>query len=297
MEHVMPMDQHDLPACYAFTAAQMVDAYRFSHGDTHYGHQTSGLAAALGTAVHNRQTSIAGGMICPVVDSIAEAGTCDQRSVLSMIGIYGNMKVLAQLYDRYRATGMPQTALRDWVVDQIISQLRAMGASGPMVPSRQSVALLLEQSSQTTFLNGLMSADCPNGHQYTPQIGQCKKLPDPWTYTHVMASIQSRLSQRAAQPIGIDYCAAVLKHGRGYLAEAHYGSADACYPHASLIIGRERDSAGRCRFLVRNVWGTDCKSNRHLEYSSHWTCEEGKGNVWVDAEDLVKNTIRAFYLE
>jgi hypothetical protein len=55
MENVPVRDQGDERICYAMTAAEMADAYRFSHkppkGDTHFDHQTSGFqVAALGTA-------------------------------------------------------------------------------------------------------------------------------------------------------------------------------------------------------------------------------------------------------
>jgi hypothetical protein len=54
-----------------------------------------------------------------------------------------------------------------------------------------------------------------------------------------------------------------------------------CGAHASLIIGRRRNSVGTCELLVRNSYGTDCNNYND---SVKKNCE--KGNIWV-ARDLI----------
>ena len=58
MEHVPPSYQGDLGLCYAYTAAQLVDAWRFSHDDHDYSHLTSALEVAVGLAQQEKKDSV-----------------------------------------------------------------------------------------------------------------------------------------------------------------------------------------------------------------------------------------------
>ncbi len=104
MQHVNPRNQGDLGDCYAESAAQMSDAFRFSHaaptGDRYFGHQTSALEAAISATKHHRAAyhsmiqmfssdptarklhDIWGGLACDVFESLKEKGSCSNERVL-----------------------------------------------------------------------------------------------------------------------------------------------------------------------------------------------------------------------
>jgi aminopeptidase C len=67
--------------------------------------------------------------------------------------------------------------------------------------------------------------------------------------------------------------------------------------HASLIIGRRRDpKTGVCQYRVRNSYGADCVGkNGKSKYSPDWQCDAG--NIWVDEDELMKNTVGVSYLK
>ena len=71
-----------------------------------------------------------------------------------------------------------------------------------------------------------------------------------------------------------------------------------CGYHESLIIGKRQISyinhlgitIKYDQYLIRNSWGNDTSS-----YSPAW--ETDKGNVWVNADDLLENIDSVTYLE
>ncbi len=87
MEHVSALDQDGIGTCYAYTAAQMVDAYRFSHGDTNYKFRTSGIEAAIGSASTTLfPTDFEGGYEADAINYLRANGSCDQRFVQESYG-------------------------------------------------------------------------------------------------------------------------------------------------------------------------------------------------------------------
>ena len=81
-------------------------------------------------------------------------------------------------------------------------------------------------------------------------------------------------------PVGINYCANILEH------PDYSGSIDAkdCEKHVSMIVGTARDQNGKCTYVVRNSWGTNCGRN---VYHKDYTCRDG--NIYIPKEALLKN--------
>ncbi len=89
MENVPVTNQKGIPLCYAFSAAQMVDAYRFTYDKSaHFNHLTSPLMAAVGaswdTGFNYFETLNYGGFLCEAVDSIVKYGSCSQKLTESL---------------------------------------------------------------------------------------------------------------------------------------------------------------------------------------------------------------------
>jgi hypothetical protein len=122
-----------------------------------------------------------------------------------------------------------------------------------------------------------------------PQSCNAKRLSSSKPYKETMKKLDHYISNDpTAKPVGIVYCGNVLLQGKKFVGTKKnlFGkqtSTEECNDHVSLVIGR-REIKGECQYLVRNSWGTDPSG-----YSTDWDVEHG--NIWVDADALIKNTI------
>ena len=92
LANVPVMDQDGSGLCYTYSGSQMIDAYRFSHGDTQTSHLTSPFISALrykaedvsspGYKGDSVNLMIDAGQIDELVSSVAQHGSCS-RTVLS----------------------------------------------------------------------------------------------------------------------------------------------------------------------------------------------------------------------
>lgn len=96
----------------------------------------------------------------------------------------------------------------------------------------------------------------------------------------MQSTVSKILSSEKPAPIGISYNSGVLdKNGDG-------GN------HGSIIIGqRFNQKTNTCEFLVRNSYGTNCKTKK-MNYK--WPCESG--NLWVPGPALFPETYEITYL-
>ena len=75
MEHVVRRDQLSLGDCYGHVSAELIDAWRFSHGDQNYAFQTSGVFAAL------YSDGTEGGSIASGTKFILKNGSCSVAEI------------------------------------------------------------------------------------------------------------------------------------------------------------------------------------------------------------------------
>ncbi len=112
-------------------------------------------------------------------------------------------------------------------------------------------------------------------------------------------------------PVGISYCAYTLTNKPPFDGitsrmplrfKKDSNGKNLCGNHASLIIGsRWNKKQKSCELLVRNTWGTGCKSYKKGYPAASSTVKgqdvkcEG-GNIWVDYKELEKNIYRVQHL-
>ena len=70
MAHVLEQDQGAFPTCWSTVAAEMIDAWRFSHGDARTGLHTSPLKFADDVWHLNRRPSYTGGDACKAINQM-----------------------------------------------------------------------------------------------------------------------------------------------------------------------------------------------------------------------------------
>ena len=106
--------------------------------------------------------------------------------------------------------------------------------------------------------------------------------------------IGDRLDLPNPQPIGIDICAQVLKTKDAHAWNADKpGDCDGGQRHSVIIIGRKLNpDSGKCQFILRNSWGTDCWQ---YKVGAKLSCD-ARGQPAVDADLLTDNVFRLNWL-
>lgn len=315
MSHVPVRNQGPLGTCYAETAAQVLDAYRFSRGDRNYDHPTSSFMTALYYAEEEGKDWFEGGQICRALTISANLGRCDEVALNKTLGCNSNkqLKLLVRgvvwhhrKYQKYadnieklqsesRVRAPAQILARDQMerdrqkklqetTDEMMTYLIRAGVSRSALPPKNFIGSLLAQKNSILLLKKVLTQNCAKNIQYldvTPP--QCKQDKGYVVGKNGLKQrIDDALEKSNALPVGIAYCSEVLKKGLGYRGLAS-GGCKKKDDHASLIIGRRPNRTGTdCEYLVRNSWGTSCK-----QYSKDWDCESG--NIWVDQRALFNN--------
>lgn len=289
MENVHPRDQGPYGICYAETATQLADAWRFTHGDTDYGRQTAVMSAAIGLADMNAgKDPFNGGWSCNVVDFLRQDGGHDDFKVKECIvradkNDPNAVDRLGSIYDSYikelsakiaENGGNPVSSttvqnLRN-AFAEVVRQDPGLGAGS--LPSK--VLPDFFGYKRERFIAAIGSYDCFNKDPARPlDLPACVKDIDPHrAASDYRAIVDQRLALPAAQPVEISYCATLLQQGPSYPGvNRDPAAASRCAPqangkpggsHSSLIIGRRTAADGTCQYLVRNSWGASCKGGK-----------------------------------
>lgn len=292
MEHVAIRAQGAQPICFAEAAAQVVDAWRFTHQDTDYSFQTSGLVAALQTYQRSGQVELeGGGWVKEAIETIKTNKACSLAATLETKD--------SQMVDDIVA--LLKTARNDKKFDE----LKQLGTSpyclppGQFLPDTEQLIRLAQDSDPQRLFSRALVVPCQGKNlKAAPKIGLIPLL-------DVVASPPLEISQRlsaqiknpGSMPVPLDFCANLLKD-RGYRASFSRSGPDTrCSEgqHAVLVVGkRPNPQNGRCEFLIRNSYGPDC--GRGKQAGLAWDCD-GRGNTWIDAEALSRSAYHLYQVK
>mgnify|MGYP001560862862 CR=1 FL=1 len=316
MEHVPVRDQGQFGNCYAHAAAQMYDAWRFSHGDQRFDHPSSGLMAAISYVesvnaekvkanhAEDQKKNIDGGYACNVINSMKTCGSCDESVCISktegraqFTEFYKTMTDSMNLNDRVMSRRSSQSDVHHWVRSDVCASLGKGGlqANAQFLERIESTIL---KGNTIEVLSAFKNQVCSASNQINlDRIDKIKPCTEGFRENGTMTAtaIHGLLTKNNAQPVAVVFCGKLLKNGRGFRGlqymqeESKVIDSDSdgknCGPHQALIIGQRRNPMTyRCEFLIRNSWGTDAK------YPKWEKDTEGVGNVWVDGHDLMENT-------
>jgi hypothetical protein len=308
----MPLyDQGANMMCYSYTAVQLVDYWREDHGlkigkikmmpsTPLYG---AFLSRVLLPKVGGKQT-LDLGSISLVLEGIKKYGMCKENIIKKIIKKFTSDKKISQeefLFETERlfalhsgesfnlggAIWTPFEKIRNWKYPPKINREKLKWAMGPYLKKENFVKFLKNVFGEC-FLKENIILDSQKIPTSVRLYMRNRK-----TFYHAIIKLLDKGNK--PQPIGIGYCSNVLSD-KSYEGMVFRGNEPIqekynCNGHASVIVGK-RTRKGRCEFLVRNTWGTDC------EYS--WEClKNKKGHVqglWVDGISLVNNSQALYYL-
>ncbi len=281
MQFVPVRDQGAYGICYAETATQMVDAYRFSVlKDPAHELHSAVLSTAVGLNIELNKDPFAGGQICNATNFIKTDGYYDSFSVSTCIVKHETKDVVTTLSSFYDAFWMDQNNYKKtqavnlapdalnaaWSVhfndglasltQQIQDWLGTQGVLSYLKPSQAVIKDLLSLT-KLRFIWGIEGYQCfaasPTYHVELPSCKNTNILN--YAPTQRVASMNSLLDHSNGQPIGISYCDRVLTVGASYGGVGSNGGAAQCIPvldskrnvipgngmHASLVMGRRKN--------------------------------------------------------
>ncbi|MEK7690747.1 MAG: hypothetical protein AAB425_06980, partial [Bdellovibrionota bacterium] len=281
--------------CYAYTAAAMFDAARFSSGDERTELVSSGFAAALDYKSKFKGKNPDGGYVCGlagVMPGLRHRGACSTKALppfRNSVSLNRTVKIIQAAWKLTREDTLPGVQAPVARETRVKPALIAYGMQTQDLPPDHEIDELLQKKSLTKLLKKLLvEPSCAKDDRIEWDVRRCKSgLKIAKSVRARVGDMNALLRRENAQPIEISFCSAVLTEGYAALSDPKkwnvlFMSGEKCGYHAALVIGR-RVRDGQQEFLVRNSWGKSC-----LPYAPEWECEAGKGNIWVDGNALMK---------
>jgi|GEM_PF-2143993 len=318
--HGLPVYSQIGATCYAYAAANAIDAWRNSQGPLPPEERTNPFELAVGNGqlAHGQirlEDTVSGGGLCPVVRYARLEGVCTQRVLPLQISrgpetseaelieadaedawvekLGSVIRGINGIHKKYRALSCAERSgeAGDELVSRLTERLESYGLPSGRFPESQELKRALRKSTQRFQRAVLTDPFCDGLRTPLELPGKCYQeatvLESP---ARIISKIDKRLVDARSQPVGIAYCSKLLRKGISYRGFSHrlwdfdFVDTDACGGHVSLITGKRiRAETGKLEFLIHNSWGDGCK-----RYSPDWECRKGK--IWVDAGTLAENT-------
>jgi hypothetical protein len=325
-------DQLDLGVCYSYAAAELLDAYQYSH-DPSYKDQTSGvdLAFTARTDYSTREKAEKPGTRLPPVgygnpvEAIQQAvtqGTCSESQVISGLSYDSTSRRstesaflvrLADYFQAYRSYAALHSTESDLLKKRLDHDavglacfLMDQNVALTELPSIDSLKTLLVQNDEKTFIQSVISSKCLPAKRRIPKV--CPQAKVIGSDDHAKAAIENLFSGTAPlQPTALGFCVNRLtpaynkaswrpptRHpGSPGIPETNDMDESSCGAHWAVAAGM-REVNGKCEVLIRNSWGKSC-DYYSPEFSDPDHCEGG--SVWVPEDVLAPNLFATSWIE
>ncbi len=297
-------DQDSFGSCYAYVAAQLIDAFRVSHKLPNPKSLTSPVKLTTDTMDSNAEQG--GGYIEKAIENAKYYGSCNKKVTDQLLSKLNEKEFYAQTLSHYRHYLKEQERqsmfkkLTNTILGNDFSALQSIrcnlqntGLSKNLLPSLADLDKIIKESYkwENIYLKNLISNICKN------DTLDLSNLPNPISeyITHKPWDAQERanqtqivlnrlLTEKNAQPVGITFCGITLTNP---LYNGHPYNTDECKRHAAIIVGSKKTSDGSCMYLMRNAFGTGCELPRRFGLE----CEDGTGQIWLKGDRIGKATL------
>lgn len=300
MEHVPVTFQGHVGICYGHAAAQMLDAWRFSHGSGDSSSLSSPFEIAVGvTDATTPKVDFDDGAynVCPSIHYGMKMGTCDSAWVEDLYSAQGVQRAdfadlvkklqtdVKQAHEQSAELSLATQAEKDLVKLIAPSESEAVQA----LPASDALLKDVQRASYTEAMYEFLKPYCakkarnsiPGGIKCLDSRGLSGK--------DIFQRVHQLLLQKNPQPVAIKMCRNLFEQGHTYVGVSGNGFTADCQIHWPLVIGQKM-IGGKCHFLVRNSFGTG-----DTGYSPDWMPRE-HGNLWIDEDALINNTLQMSYL-
>ncbi|MCM2322871.1 MAG: hypothetical protein NDJ90_06380 [Oligoflexia bacterium] len=237
-----------------------------------------------------------------MIAAISGGGSCSKDSTVEVQESQLVQDLVALLKRiRYRKHQNPKKPLelteeeREGLA-RYIGNPNCLGALG-LVPEFDVLEDILRAAHPKKMLAEVLAHRCKNGNLLkvsVPPLAQTLYAPAK-SPTEIANFFADRIKARTDLPTQVTICEKVFNRPNYRLiaepVEAWNRHSCKDSLHSMLVIGKRRNpESGRCEFLLRNSWGTDCGPS-----GVNFKCENG--SIWVDADTLARVTLRAFELQ
>lgn len=320
MESMPVLDQADSGTCYAYTAAQMIDAWRFSKGDMNKSDLSSPLAIAAATKYFESLARpemvgrsegnriLDGAPLSSALNAGLRFGSCSSRTTKEgryEEKIQRKIDRLLDAYRQYRSSPGSSTQ-REEISQGIVCEFNGRGSNTERFQRlRDQIVGSFEKDNAYDYLYSLLDTFCSPperldipGKPRVMALSASSIRQENFIET-MKSGISQGLQAEPPQPVGISYCPEVLDNpsvrkmrpSGGFYRPTCDGDGDGKPDlHGSLIIGQRKKPDGSCEYLVRNSWGSSC--NR---YDLPSQCDNG--HRWINSDALINNTADITFLE
>lgn len=264
LKHVSLANQGSSNLCYAYAAAQLVDAYRASQGVLTSPISPLLLAAQTIRATDDERNSIYGGWVQTALETAQKEGLCTGSPLTPPDAL---LQELEMLYKKSRA-GEDKSAIAAKVRDVLLQQ----GAQ--FVPSQDDIQGFLSLGL-SKFVGHALASTCKGSVDIPLPSSQSLFRRDSGSQG-LASEVHSQLEQN--HPVAVNFCADVVTR-RSF--SPRYGD-NSCSRHYAVIVGRA-NIEGQCHFLVR-----DSQCDKYKTKDGSPICKDSQ--YWILNYQLMNNT-------
>lgn len=328
--HRMPIyNQGELNTCYAYTASQLIDFYRFTK-DQNATELTNPIWTALihkiNTPIHWNPDNLDFSRMTWVFDNLEDHGICKaevmERAIDKLRNGNSNLTdedilfFFQSLWDEFHNTKKIYHS-REKTYQQAYDTVSKNEYFGGKIKTSLAeqfhfIVYRFEDKRLDALKNGV--------------FGECKgmnllpiELPPRKSSGFGFASnakIQRHIEETLADsvPMGIGYCYNLVQNGPGFrgikFKPRIIGMAfknELCAAHYSMVVGKRPNAeTGKCEYLIRNSFGTGfwtdkwnctCRNSKKTK-NEYFDCKASEAikeslevvGCWIDSGDLAENT-------
>jgi len=286
MQSIPVMNQQNSATCYAYTASQMYDSYRFGRlNDRRTNVLSSPLALAIEYTINGAEDmDWNGGYPDPTLEFAFERGTCSHQAFNSNLNGNSIDEFMQEIEDDLNglARGGPGNP---WLRGDHDHDMRMRTIAYYRAQQRQRLLRAAQERINSRCRSRITMRQNP-AIERVPLNG----LRDSTSFSQLM---MRQMPNARSAAIGTVYCEDFLKTTRQSVLneEGTFDRTQCNIYHASVLVGW-RGSAGAEEVLLRNSKGLDC-----TQYNTNWRLRCQNGQLWVPINDFLKNAEYVFYIK
>lgn len=336
MNHVRIVDQRRFGDCYANAAAQLIDAYRFSHGDEKTDFHTSALVLASDTKLSEHSESVDAGRPCDAINEVAYSGVCNDEAYTLRNGErieqymyrYAQMQWALQhpntpaptLFDRLNVTGELVSLIANSVEagleaqkysSQIRNELSAGGVDRSVLPPQLDLDASLLFRGTAELVRTVKRVGCSGTNHMNVWVPACQAddhlvpIDAPAQIPANFADIDNYHASRLQRQM-MDLLDRSNPQPVGIEYCSQILSQGINFDSKVATLGWKQGCERHASIVIG--YRTNVKSNSTefllrnswgpgcYNYSKNWDCDPQTGLVWIDASALAKNVYNIFWL-
>lgn len=317
-------DQGKNGTCWAFSATQLIDAWRFSTGDKDFKHLTSPLMVAV-DGVGNDAGTYEWGNVVKAAKTVREKGSCNAKWVSDHLGIEKANQVIENLEAIHSLTkpvvrmsdsidlmiknpsfssnkmkddvlkGLPKFEIspgessrsKAEAAEKCSQYLTQIGVEDKIAPGVGAIQAALEQD-RVGFTKEILSFICKDTKpmRHLPDLQYTFPPDSEPQSTNRNAQIQRLLDEKlkSKKPTAINFCYSGVINKVSEVHPIRGARCDDNSDHYAVIVGSSKKAFGKCEYLVR-----DSYCSQYEKKTRKKVCKDGQH--WMTAEQLMKNTM------